>query len=262
MLNPFVSTRPRIFGQPQVLLLSITAHVALIYAAFAPRPAMPFASGDVMRPRTPVLERIRFVEVAPQREAQKTIAPARKHDVTAAREHSDVVELPAMPRLRAPTIDRIAVADVPAVPDIDLSAAITQADSAIKPAAPVTDLVKSGLIVDPEKLAAHTGPYNKYDVDKAVVPNANNPKPVYPWQLQRQGMEASFIAQFVVDSTGRVDERSVQFLSTAHSLFLNAVRQALRRSRYQSAEVGGRRVNQLVEQRFTFLLVSGRGEYR
>jgi len=52
------------------------------------------------------------------------------------------------------------------------------------------------------------------------------------------------------------------FPPSAHSLFVEAVRQALRKSRYYPAEFGGRKVRQLVEQRFTFILVSGRGEYR
>jgi protein TonB len=273
MLQPLVSTPPNDFRRPGVLLLSITVHALLVYAAFTPHAVTGIASGDIARPveRPPIVERIRYLTIAPVVEAPPTEKLAEK----AVAAPLEVMQAPPpvhidrdshsrsrIPRLRAPVIGPISIADPTPVPDIDLSSKVNEVDSALVAAAPrVSSLVK-GLVGDSASLAAHTGPYLRDEVDKVVRPYDNNPKPVYPWRLQRQGVQGSFVAQFVIDSTGRVDESSVVFPPGAHSLFVEAVRQALRKSRYFPAEFGGRKVNQLVEQRFSFVLVSGRGEYR
>lgn len=89
-------------------------------------------------------------------------------------------------------------------------------------------------------------------VERIIMPYPDNPKPVYPPALLSSGIEASFMVQFVVDTTGHVDERSLKFPSSAHRLFVDAVQRVLRKSRYRPAEVGGHRVAQLAEQQFTF----------
>jgi protein TonB len=70
--------------------------------------------------------------------------------------------------------------------------------------------------------------------------------------LQSAGLEGDVRAQFVVDTLGRVEQGSFRVLQTSHDLFAAAVREALSRARFKPAEVGGRRVRQLVEQSFTF----------
>jgi protein TonB len=272
MLHPFVSTPPNDLRRPSVLLLSVTAHVLLVWAAFAPHAVTGFANGDLAQTaeRAPIIERIRYLEIAPVVKAPKAEALSAKAVVPdepmqappPARINRAAPSLSTLPRLRAPVIGPIALAEPAAVPDIDLSSKVSEVDTASVAAAPrVSSLVK-GIVGDSASLAAHTGPYVKEEVDRIVRPYSNNPKPIYPWRLQRQGVQGSFVAQFVVDSTGRVDESSMLFPPDAHSLFIDAVRQALRKSRYYPAEFGGRRVMQLVEQRFTFILVSGRAELR
>jgi len=272
MLQPLVSTPPNDFRRPGVLLLSITAHALLVYAAFSPHVVIGVASGTLARTERPAtVERIRYLTIAPvvpapaaEELAPKAVAapPKAMQAPPPARINRDSRSLSTIPRLRAPVVGPIAVADPTPVPDIDLSSKVSEVDSALIAAAPrVSGLVK-GLVGDSASLAAHTGPYLKDEVDRVVRPFDNNPKPVYPWRLQRQGVQGSFVAQFVIDSTGRVDESTMVFPPSAHSLFVEAVRQALRKSRYFPAEFGGRKVRQLVEQRFTFVLVSGRGEYR
>src|SRR5262245_320647 len=274
MLQPFVSTPPNDFRRPSVLLLSVTAHVLLVWAAFAPHAVIGFAGGDVARTdeRPPIIERIRYLEIAPAPvvKAPKVEAPSAKAVAPneplpappPARNTRAAPSISTLPRMRAPVIGPIALDAPTAVPDIDLSSKVNEVDTASIAAAPRVSSLAKGIVGDSASLAAHTGPYLKDDVDKVVRPYDNNPKPVYPWRLQRQGVQGSFVAQFVVDSTGRVDESSMLFPPYAQSLFVDAVRQSLRKSRYYPAEFGGRRVNQLVEQRFTFILVSGRGEYR
>ena len=272
MLQPFVSTPPNDFRRPSVLLFSVTAHVLLVWAAFAPHAMTGFAGGDVARTdeRPPIVERIRYLEIAPTVKAPKVEAPSAKTAAPdeplpappPARTNRAAPSISTLPRLHAPVIGPIALDAPTAVPDIDLSSKVNEVDTASVAAAPRASALVKGIVGDSASLAAHTGPYLKDDVDKVVRPFDNNPKPVYPWRLQRQGVQTSFVAQFVVDSTGRVDESSMLFPPNAPSLFVDAVRQSLRKSRYYPAEFGGRKVNQLVEQRFTFVLVSGRGEYR
>lgn len=103
----------------------------------------------------------------------------------------------------------------------------------------------------------HPGPDGAYSqdvVEKAAWPREDNPRPRYPDALKRAGVEGSFLVEFVVDSTGRVDPRTLSFPKNAHPAFLTAVRDALLRSRYFPAELAGMRVRQLVSQQFTFVI--------
>ena len=98
------------------------------------------------------------------------------------------------------------------------------------------------------------GAYTSDGVDRVVMPLANNPVPVYPRSMAAAGIETNFVVVFVVDSTGRVDNQTLEFPATAQPVFADAVRRALGRSRYRPAEMGGRRVRQLVQQEFVFRL--------
>jgi len=89
-------------------------------------------------------------------------------------------------------------------------------------------------------------------VEKAVVALPGTATPRYPSMLQSAGVDGSVLAQFVVDTLGRVEQGSFRALESTHDLFTAAVREALTRARFAPAEVGGRKVRQLVEQTFTF----------
>jgi protein TonB len=84
---------------------------------------------------------------------------------------------------------------------------------------------------------------------------AGNPTPLYPTALRSAQLEGTVVARFVVDTSGRAEPASVSFREASHPLFADAVRQALLRSRYLPAMLNGRKVRQLVEQRFAFSLV-------
>jgi protein TonB len=96
--------------------------------------------------------------------------------------------------------------------------------------------------------------YTEDVVEKVVAPVGNNPRPRYPGQLQAREVEATFVVKFVVDSTGHVQSKSLEFPQATHRLFIKSVRDALLRSRFLPAELAGRRVPQLVQQRFSFVL--------
>src|SRR5262249_6997775 len=85
MLHPLVSTPPNELRRPGVLLLSITVHALLVYAAFTPHLVTGGASGDVARPveRPPLVERIRYLTIAPVVNAPAAEEPAAKAAVPA-----------------------------------------------------------------------------------------------------------------------------------------------------------------------------------
>ena len=89
-------------------------------------------------------------------------------------------------------------------------------------------------------------------VEKAVVALPGTATPRYPSMLQSAGVDGQVRAQFVVDTLGRVEQGSFRALESTHDLFAAAVREALARARFTPAEVGGRKVRQLVEQTFNF----------
>jgi protein TonB len=101
---------------------------------------------------------------------------------------------------------------------------------------------------------ADGSPLTKDLVEIAVVAIPGTATPRYPSMLQSAGMEGSVRAQFVVDTLGRVEQGSFRALESAHELFTAAVRDALGRARFKPAELGGRRVRQLVEQSFSFTI--------
>ena len=73
--------------------------------------------------------------------------------------------------------------------------------------------------------------------------------------LRSASIEGEVLVRFVVDNQGRVEAASIRILETTHSAFADAVRRWLLRSRYAPAEVAGRPVRQLVEQRVSFALL-------
>lgn len=97
-------------------------------------------------------------------------------------------------------------------------------------------------------------PFNEFMVEKAVRARDSNPTPRYPSLLANAGVEGVVYAQFVVDTTGRVEAESIRFPKSDHALFERAVRDVLVRSRFSPAEAGNQRVRQLVEQAFSFTL--------
>jgi protein TonB len=67
-------------------------------------------------------------------------------------------------------------------------------------------------------------------------------------------VEGEVLAQFVVDTTGRADMSTFKVLKSSHELFTQSVRNVLPNMRFYPAEIGGRKVKQMVQQPFTFAL--------
>ena len=111
------------------------------------------------------------------------------------------------------------------------------------------DTVPAGTGAEPSGEA-----FTELMVERAVRPREGNPAPRYPSMLASAGVEGVVYAQFVVDTTGRVEPESIHMLKSDHLLFERAVREVLLRSRFVPAELGSRHVRQLVEQAFSFTM--------
>ncbi len=141
--------------------------------------------------------------------------------------------------------------DIPtSLPPIDLSVPPTNLDN-------FTGIGKPGGRADGVEGATGVAPtlngvFLESEVEKPVMALPGTAGPAYPESLRAAGIEGQVIAQFVVDSTGRVELATFQVLDRQHPLFVAAVRSALSRMRYLPAEARGARVAQLVQQSFHF----------
>ena len=97
--------------------------------------------------------------------------------------------------------------------------------------------------------------FSEIEVDSAVVRDPDSAGPAYPPKLLALRLEGATVVQFVVDSTGHIEVKSLVILDSTHPDFTQAVRDALPRMKYQPARMGPRPVAQLVEQRFGFRIV-------
>lgn len=93
-------------------------------------------------------------------------------------------------------------------------------------------------------------------VDSEVVryPSA---APAYPKALLEGGVEGSVEAEFVVDTTGRVDLTTIRILRSSHEEFSASVQAALAGASFRPAWRNLRKVRQLVSQRFAFRIYRG-----
>jgi periplasmic protein TonB len=97
-------------------------------------------------------------------------------------------------------------------------------------------------------------PLYDFQVEKPAASNPSNQPPNYPNQLRAANIEGQVIAKFVVDTNGRADMRTLEIMKSDHDLFTNAVRNVLPQYRFFPAELGGRKVKQLVQMPFQFTL--------
>lgn len=94
----------------------------------------------------------------------------------------------------------------------------------------------------------------EYQVDQPVRIAAGSTKPRYPDILRTAGVVGEVLVSFVVDETGHADAETFKVLRSTHDLFASAVKRALPDMEFTPAEVGGRKVKQLVEQPFSFAI--------
>jgi protein TonB len=180
-------------------------------------------------------EKIQFVEMKkePPKEPPKEVPP------------KEVVVKPPPPKgfqvLRAPVKIDIKI------PEIDLSKAITnESDFSGKGVKGGTGNGVVGGIANTNQT------YFEFQVEKPAEALPDNPKPKYPSVLESSGIPGEVQAQFVVRSDGKADMESFKVLKSTNELFTQAIKNVLPRMRFSPAMIGGKPVNQLVQQAFQF----------
>ncbi len=84
-------------------------------------------------------------------------------------------------------------------------------------------------------------------VEKPALPRSGNPIPRYPALLESSRVEGSVLAQFVVDTMGRIDMNTFRVVESTNALFSASLRATLEKWRFDPAEAGGHRVRQIVQ---------------
>jgi len=93
-------------------------------------------------------------------------------------------------------------------------------------------------------------------VDSAVTRMEGSGAPLYPAEMLRNQVDGIVFAQFVVDTAGRVDRRTVRILTSTDPLFTAAVQEALVEMQFRPAVYANHRVPQLVEEHFLFTITA------
>jgi len=107
--------------------------------------------------------------------------------------------------------------------------------------------------VDLEALVAQLSVFNADQVDRrARLDTTRLLKLSFPPPLFAAGIHGQVIAEFVVDTTGRVEDGTVGIVSSTAPLFTDAVRVALESASFVPAIKNGHLVRQLVQQPFEF----------
>ncbi len=238
MFNNLIETRPAKQRSTAGFVVSIIAHALLITGAVY---GTLRASNVIDKPKA---EKVEFVEIK-----KKDDPPPPKEEPKPL--PKDVVAAPPPPKgfqvLTAP----IKVPDV--LPDIDLSKKVT--DEADFSGKGVAGGVAKGVVGGTAPVSDQ--PYFEFQVEKQVqqIPGTGNLR--YPDMLRSANVEGEVLAQFIVDADGKYEPGSFKVLKSSHDLFTQAVKNALPNMRFDPAEVGGRKVKQLVQQPFTFSLSKG-----
>ena len=96
--------------------------------------------------------------------------------------------------------------------------------------------------------------YFASQVGKTVMQAPGSPAPKYPQALRDAHVQGEVLAQFVVDTRGRVEPSSIEILRSPHAGLTESVLDVLPKMKFVPAQLGRRRVRQLVVQPFQFHL--------
>lgn len=234
MFNTLIESKPTKQRSTGGTVFSIIFHAGIVGLLLY---ATAHATEELTKEKT---EEVKFVEVP------KDEPPPPKEE---APPPPDIVVAPPPPKgfqvLTAP----IEIPDK--IPDVDLTKAVTNED----------DFSGKGVAGGIAKgVEGGTGPVNpdqayfEFQVEKPALSVPGNPTPRYPDVLRESNVEGEVLAQFVVDTSGRADMKTFKILKSSHDLFTASVRQVLPSMKFYPAEVGGRKVKQLVQQPFGFKL--------
>ncbi|MFN0097067.1 MAG: energy transducer TonB [Gemmatimonadaceae bacterium] len=233
MFNNLIESRPAKTRSLGSTMFSLVAHAVVIgLSVVATKQVVEAAEEETM-------QKVEFVEIKKDEPPPPDAPPP-----------PDVVAPPPIAKgfqvLTAP----VNIPDV--IPEIDLSKKLTnEADFSGKG---VAGGIASGVVGGTPQVIDNNQTFFDFQVEKPVAPVPGTGSPRYPDILRSSSIEGEVLAQFVVDTTGRVEVSTFKVIRTSHELFSASVRQALPQMRFLAAEVGGRKVKQLVQQPFVFAL--------
>jgi protein TonB len=245
---------------PGGTIFSIVLHLTILFLAI-----FATARAGARKAEKPRETKVNFVAMKkdepppPPKKEEPKVAPKPKAPTP------KVVDLPKLPKEVAPAPPKgfkvvAPVVNIPTnIPTVDLSKAITnENDFSGKGVAGGSDKgVKGGTGKEGDTgksagLADH-GPYMEFQVEKPVE-KIGGDAPEYPSSLRDSGVEGQVLAQFVVNEGGRYEGGSLKILSSSNPAFTAAVKDALPRMRFSAAQIGGKKVQQLVQMPFQFHL--------
>ena len=236
MFDNLIESRAKRQRRAGGVIFSAVLHVVLITAAVY---GTLQAKNAIDKPKS---EKVEFVEMK-----KKDEPPPPKEQ---PKPPPDIVMKAPPPKgfqvLTAP----IKIPDV--LPDIDLSKKVTNEEDFSGKG--VAGGIAKGVVGGTPQAANDNQTYFEFQVEKQVSPYPGNPAPRYPDMLRSANVEGEVLAQFVVDTTGRADMSQFKVLKSSHDQFTNAVKNALTRMKFYPAEVGGKKVKQLVQMPFQFNL--------
>ena len=221
--------KPKMAGATVVTVILYSGLIGLaIYAT---------ADAGIKNERTKA-ESIKFVEM------KKEVVPEKPKDQPPP--PKEVVVKPPPPKgfqvLRAPV--KIDVK----IPEIDLSKSVTnEADFSGKG---VKGGLSTGVVGGTAIVTEQT--YYEFQVEKQASAASGNPTPRYPEVLKSSGVEGEVLAQFTVLESGRADMDTFKIIRSSNDLFSASVKNVLPSLRFLPAEIGGRKVKQLVQLPFEF----------
>jgi protein TonB len=227
MLETLLESKPKGSRSTAGTIASVTTHTALIAAAvFATAQArvQPRVVGETVRA-------VYFPPSVPQVHAPRSAPAAATRPLDGHR----MIFVGAHIDIALPPIDITTVVSKPG----DFGSAST---SALRPDGVETQAVPYG------------SPFRADQVDRQVGLISGARPPAYPEALRSAGIEGKVLVEFIVDERGQPVQGSIRVVQSDNALFADAVRVALGRLRFTPAEVGGKKVSQLVQMPFVFTL--------
>ncbi len=275
-MTTLLESGARPYGSSKGMFVSMLLHGGLIGLAI-------YGTTQVVLPPREKIEEhpILYVAPPPPKEIHMDPAPLPKlKEPPKAKDNKVFRAPPAQPRQQTPRPVPVVQPKVPttpalvaptkvalSIPPVDLKAVPTISDVVAPPA---SDKLKSGGIPTGGTVKSSDGDvaggkgglgsgesdnktYDENTVERAVqVTRPSAPR--YPDALKSVGVQGTVVMRFIVGTDGRVEGGSFEVVSSPNNLFSDAVKTALRNTRYRPAEANGHSVRQLVEQSFTFRL--------
>ena len=254
MMNTLLESRPQKKRSTGGTIFSIAFHTGIVLVA-----VFATARAGVVKDDEPKAVKVNFVKPPePAKPVEKTPEPPPPAKKPVAQKAAVVPPTPVVAAPpKAPPALATPITIPTAIPQIDLSAKVTNeadfdgkgvrggSENGVEGSKGSTEGAGSG--IDPNTA------YSDFQVERVVsaISGTNIP---YPEGMRSSGVEGKVEAEFVVDENGRVQTGTFKVLDATNDLFAAAVRNALSRMKFRSAQIGKMNVSQVVQQAFVFKL--------